>query len=51
MNPGGSRAVAVPPAALLVGPDGRPALLVSVFIPKGESAPGESGTLVQWREL
>ncbi|MEU0964481.1 hypothetical protein ABZ357_03210 [Streptomyces sp. NPDC005917] len=50
-TPGGSRAFANPSATLLTDPDGRPALLVSVFIPKEESAPGESGELVYWREL
>ena len=50
-TPGGSRAFANPSAALITDPDGRPALLVSVFIPKEESAPGESGELVYWREL
>ncbi|MGW2959681.1 hypothetical protein ACWDGI_14485 [Streptomyces sp. NPDC001220] len=50
-TPGGSRAFANPSATLLTDPDGRPALLVSVFIPKEESAPGESGELVDWREL
>ncbi|MER7835822.1 hypothetical protein ABTY98_07880 [Streptomyces sp. NPDC096040] len=50
-TPGGSRAFASPSATPLTDPDGRPALLVSVFIPKEESAPGESGELVYWREL
>ncbi|MEU9342147.1 hypothetical protein AB0D74_13135 [Streptomyces sp. NPDC048278] len=49
--PGGSRAPAGPPAALPTDPDGRAAVLVSVFIPKEESAPGASGALVHWREL
>ncbi|MFJ9563154.1 hypothetical protein ACIRQQ_24300 [Streptomyces fuscichromogenes] len=30
--------------------DGRPALLVSVFVPKGDSVPGESGEPAHWRE-
>ncbi|MEU1166677.1 hypothetical protein ABZ372_42525, partial [Streptomyces sp. NPDC005921] len=50
-TPGGSGAFANPSAALITDPDGRPALLVSVFIPKEESAPGESGERVYWREL
>ncbi|MFE3165191.1 hypothetical protein [Streptomyces sp. NPDC059224] len=49
-TPGGGRSFASPSATLLTDPDGRPALLVSVFIPKEESAPGESGELVHWRE-
>ncbi|MFG2956988.1 hypothetical protein ACGF5O_25090 [Streptomyces sp. NPDC048291] len=49
--PGGSRAYAGPQTARLTDPDGRAALLGSVFIPKEECVPGESGGLVYWREL
>ncbi|WP_406166820.1 hypothetical protein [Streptomyces sp. NBC_00996] len=48
---GGSRAFARPPATLLTDPGGRPAPLVSPFVPREGAAPGESGQLVQWREL
>jgi hypothetical protein len=48
---GGSRAFANPSAPLLTGPRGRPALLVSVFVPQEGAAPGESGQLLYWREL
>jgi hypothetical protein len=48
---GGSRAFANPSAALITDPEGHPALLVSLFVPREESAPGESGELVYWREL
>jgi hypothetical protein len=50
-TPGGSRAFANPSATLLTDPDGHPALLVSLFVPKEESGPGESGELIYWREL
>ncbi|MGW3129313.1 hypothetical protein [Streptomyces sp. NPDC001123] len=50
-TPGGSRAFADPLAALITDPGGRPALLVSVFVPEEEAAPGESGELGYWREL
>ncbi|MEU9273471.1 hypothetical protein AB0D87_04345 [Streptomyces sp. NPDC048342] len=49
-SPGGSRAFARPPAGPITGPDGRPALLVSAFIPKEEPVPGESGRPAYWRE-
>ncbi|WP_369256897.1 hypothetical protein [Streptomyces sp. R35] len=48
---GGSRAFANPSATLLTDPDGHPALLVSLFVPREGAAPGESGQLVYWREL
>ncbi|MFJ8491803.1 hypothetical protein ACIRBZ_26175 [Streptomyces sp. NPDC094038] len=50
-TPGGSRAYACPQTAPLTDPDGLAALSGSVFIPKEESAPGESGGRVYWREL
>ena len=50
-TPGGSRAFAGPSAVLLTDSGGRPAFLVSVFIPKEESAPAASGELGYWREL
>ncbi|MDH6216980.1 hypothetical protein [Streptomyces pseudovenezuelae] len=50
-TPGGSRAFANPSAALITAPNGRPALLVSLFVPKEGAAPGESGELIYWREL
>ncbi|MEV1022518.1 hypothetical protein [Streptomyces sp. NPDC050264] len=48
---GGSTSFANPSATLLTDPDGHPALLVSLFIPREGAAPGESGQLVYWREL
>ncbi|WP_369245357.1 hypothetical protein [Streptomyces sp. R41] len=48
---GGSWASANPSATLLIDPDGHPALLVSLFVPREGAAPGESGQLVYWREL
>jgi hypothetical protein len=48
---GASRSCADPSATLLTGPDGHPALLVSHFLPREGTTPGESGRLVQWREL
>jgi hypothetical protein len=48
---GGSRAFANPSASLLTDPDGRPALLVSLFVAREGAAPGEAGQLLQWREL
>ncbi|MHA5047499.1 hypothetical protein [Streptomyces sp. SD15] len=48
---GGSRSLANPSATLLTDPDGHPALLVSLFVPREGAAPGESGQLVYWREL
>lgn len=50
-TPGGSRAFANPSATLLTDPEGRPALLVSLFVPREGSAPGESGQLIYWREV
>jgi hypothetical protein len=47
---GGSRAFANRSAGLITGP-GRPALLVSLFFPREEPAPGASGRLIDWREL
>ncbi|MFI6336578.1 hypothetical protein [Streptomyces sp. NPDC050535] len=48
---GGSRAFANPSATLLTDPDGHPALLVSLFVPREGAAPGEAGQLLYWREL
>ncbi|WP_405878636.1 hypothetical protein OG747_08385 [Streptomyces sp. NBC_01384] len=48
---GGSRSFANPSATSLTDPDGHPALLVSLFVPREGAAPGESGQLVYWREL
>ncbi|MET8686518.1 hypothetical protein ABZV77_20100 [Streptomyces sp. NPDC004732] len=48
---GGSRAFANPSATLLTDPRGRPALLVSLFVPAERSASGESGQLLYWHEL
>ncbi|MFG2647626.1 hypothetical protein [Streptomyces sp. NPDC048436] len=48
---GGSRAFANPSAALVTDPQGRPALLVSLFIPGQGAAPGEAGQLVYWHKL
>ncbi|MEV8316977.1 hypothetical protein AB0Q95_22690 [Streptomyces sp. NPDC059900] len=47
----GSRAFANPSATLVTDPQGRPSLLVSVFIPQEGAAPGEAGQLVYWRKL
>jgi hypothetical protein len=30
---------------------GRPAFLVSLFVPREKPTPGESGQLIYWREL
>lgn len=48
---GGSRAFANPSATLLTDPRGRPALLVSLFVPSEGSAPGEAGQLLYWHRL
>ncbi|MCX4668511.1 hypothetical protein OG453_17810 [Streptomyces sp. NBC_01381] len=48
---GGSQAFANPSASLLTNPQGRPALLVSLFIPGEGAAPGEAGQLIYWRKL
>ncbi|AZM52265.1 hypothetical protein DMA15_06380 [Streptomyces sp. WAC 01529] len=48
---GGSRAFANPSATLLTDPRGRPALLVSLFVPREGSAPGEAGQLLYWHRL
>ncbi|MEV6754338.1 hypothetical protein [Streptomyces sp. NPDC051214] len=48
---GKSRAFANPSATLLTDPQGRPALLVSLFIPAQGAASGEAGQLVYWHKL
>ncbi|WP_309484275.1 hypothetical protein [Streptomyces himalayensis] len=48
---GGSRGFANPSATLLTAPNGRPALLMSLFVPREGAAPGESGQLLYWRAL
>ncbi|MDG4861056.1 hypothetical protein P8605_23270 [Streptomyces sp. T-3] len=48
---GGSQAFANPSAAVIAAPDGQPALLMSVFVPREGSAPGEAGQLLYWRKL
>ncbi|WP_367040157.1 hypothetical protein [Streptomyces sp. Je 1-332] len=48
---GGSRAFANPSATLVTDPRGRPALLVSLFIPAQGAAAGEAGQLVYWHKL
>ncbi|MBC9715504.1 hypothetical protein H9Y04_23425 [Streptomyces sp. TRM66268-LWL] len=48
---GASTAFANPAVSLLTSPSGRPALLVSAFIPREGAAPGEAGQMVFWREL
>ena len=48
---GGSTAFANPSATLLTAPSGRPALLVTLFIPVQGAAKGEAGELVYYREL
>ncbi len=48
-TPGGSRAFANPAVTTLTGPDGRPTLLVSVFLPSENAAPGEAGQLIYFR--
>ncbi|MFJ8505391.1 hypothetical protein [Streptomyces avermitilis] len=48
---GGSRAFATRSAPLLADRGRRPALLVSLFVPREGSAPGEAGGPVHWREL
>jgi hypothetical protein len=48
---GGSTAFANPSATRITAPDGRQALLVSVFIPKEGAAAGEAGQLLYWHSL
>lgn len=48
---GGSTSLANPSAALVNAPDGRPALVVSLFVPREGAAKGEAGQLLYWREL
>ncbi len=48
-TPGGSRAFANPALTTLTGPDGRPSLVVSVFLPSENAAPGEAGQLIYFR--
>ena len=47
----GSTAFANPTFTSLISPAGRPALLVTLFIPSQGAAPGESGELIYYREL
>jgi hypothetical protein len=47
----GSTAFANPTVTSLVSPSGRPALLVTLFIPSQGAAPAEGGELVYYREL
>jgi hypothetical protein len=47
----GSHAFANPSATTITTPDGRRALLVSVFVPREGAAPGEAGELLYWRDL
>jgi hypothetical protein len=47
----GSHAFANPSATTITAPDGRRALLVSVFVPGEGAAPGEAGELLYWRDL
>jgi hypothetical protein len=48
-TPGGSAAFANPAVTALTGPDGRPTLVVSVFLPSEGAAPGEAGQLIYFR--
>jgi hypothetical protein len=50
-TPGGSRAFANPAVTALTGPDGRPSLVVSMFIPSEAAAPGEAGQLIYFRPV
>jgi len=47
----GSHAFANPSVTTITAPDGRRALLVSVFVPREGAAPGEAGELIYWRDL
>ncbi|EGG45844.1 MULTISPECIES: hypothetical protein [Streptomyces] len=47
----GSHALANPSATTITAPDGRRALLVSVFVPREGAAAGEAGELLYWRNL
>lgn len=47
----GSSAFANPTATLLPGPDGRPALVVTMFVPESGAARGETGELIFFRDL
>jgi hypothetical protein len=48
---GGSTAFANPTLTSLTSPSGRPALVVTMFVPMGGAASGETGELVYYREL
>jgi hypothetical protein len=48
---GGSAAFANPTATLLTLPDGRAGIVVSLFVPSENSAPGEAGQLIYYRPL
>jgi hypothetical protein len=48
---GGSRALTGASVTSRIGAKGHKAPLVSLFVPRKGSAPGESGQLVYWREL
>jgi hypothetical protein len=50
-TPGGSRAFANPAMTALTGADGRPTLVVSMFIPSEAAAPGEAGQLIYFRPV
>ncbi|WP_199548770.1 hypothetical protein [Streptomyces sp. N35] len=48
---GASTAFANPSVSLLTSPSGRPALLISAFIPQEGAADGEAGQMLFWRSL
>jgi hypothetical protein len=47
----GSAAFANPSITMLTAPDGRPAVVVSLFLPSEGAGPGESGQLLYYRTL
>ncbi|HET8586317.1 MAG TPA: hypothetical protein VFM74_00430 [Candidatus Limnocylindria bacterium] len=48
---GGSSAFANPTLSLLPGPTGRPALVMTLFLPESGAARGETGELIYFKEL
>jgi hypothetical protein len=48
---GGSTAFANPSASVLTGPDGRPAIVFSLFVPSQGAAHGEAGQLIYYQYI
>lgn len=47
---GGSTALANPTITVVTSPDGRPAIVVTLFVPTEGAAPGEAGQLIYFRQ-